>query len=154
MANAILIPGKEKRVYGGHPWVFRSDIARVEGDFTPGDIVSVYSSKGKFLAKAFYNPQSQISLRIMSLHDEPIDRAFIFRRVKEAVDYRRTMRMCSCDRSSTARRGATIRFCLPRRKRSTSNAASSRFLINTISKFTCAICLRLFRSGVCSLHLA
>lgn len=53
MANAILIPGKEKRVYGGHPWVFRSDIARVEGDFTPGDIVSVYSSKGKFLAKAF-----------------------------------------------------------------------------------------------------
>ena len=90
MANAILIPGKEKRVYSGHPWVFRSDIARVEGDFTPGDIVSVYSSKGKFLAKAFYNPQSQISLRIMSLHDEPIDRAFIFRRVKEAVDYRRT----------------------------------------------------------------
>ena len=89
MANAILIPGKEKRVYSGHPWVFRSDIARVEGDFTPGDIVSVYSSKGKFLAKAFYNPQSQISLRIMSLHDEPIDRAFIFRRVKEAVDYRR-----------------------------------------------------------------
>ena len=85
MANAILIPGKEKRVYGGHPWVFRSDIARVEGDFTPGDIVSVYSSKGKFLAKAFYNPQSQISLRIMSLHDEPIDRAFIFRRVKEAL---------------------------------------------------------------------
>ena len=70
MANAILIPGKEKRVYGGHPWVFRSDIARVEGDFTPGDIVSVYSSKGKFLAKAFYNPQSQISLRIMSLHDD------------------------------------------------------------------------------------
>ena len=71
MANAILIPGKEKRVYGGHPWVFRSDIARVEGDFTPGDIVSVYSSKGKFLAKAFYNPQSQISLRIMSLHSDP-----------------------------------------------------------------------------------
>ncbi len=83
MANAILIPRqRKKRVYGGHPWVFRSDIARVEGDFTPGDIVSVYSSKGKFLAKAFYNPQSQISLRIMSLHDEPIDRAFIFRRVK------------------------------------------------------------------------
>ena len=90
MANAILIPGKEKRVFNGHPWIFRSDIDRVEGSFTPGDIVRVVSSKGKFLAKAFYNPQSQISLRIMSLKDEPIDRAFIFRRVKEAVDYRRT----------------------------------------------------------------
>jgi len=90
MANAILIPGKEKRVYIGHPWIFRSDIARVEGDFTPGDIVSVFSSKGRFLAKAYYNPQSQIALRIMSLKDEPIDRDFIFRRVKQAVDYRRT----------------------------------------------------------------
>ena len=67
MANAILIPGKEKRVFNGHPWIFRSDIDRVEGSFTPGDIVRVVSSKGKFLAKAFYNPQSQISLRIMSL---------------------------------------------------------------------------------------
>lgn len=90
MATAVLIPGKEMRVLSGHPWVFRSDIARVEGAFTPGDVVDVLSSKGRFLAKAYYNPQSQIALRIMSLKNEPIDRAFIFRRVKEAVDYRRT----------------------------------------------------------------
>lgn len=90
MASAILIPGKEKRVLGGHPWVFRSDIARVQGDFTPGDVVDVLSAKGRFLAKAYYNPQSQIALRVMSLRQEPIDRAFIFRRVKEAVDYRRS----------------------------------------------------------------
>ena len=90
MATAFLIPGKEKRVYSGHPWIFRSDIARVEGDFTPGDMVEVRSSRGRFLCKAFYNPQSQIALRIMTLKDEPVDRAFIFRRVKEAVDYRRT----------------------------------------------------------------
>ena len=90
MATAYLVPGREKRVYSGHPWVFRSDIARVEGDFTPGDVVSVMSSRGRFLAKAFYNPQSQIALRIMSLKDEPIDRAFIFRRVHEAVAYRRS----------------------------------------------------------------
>ncbi len=31
MASAILIPGKEKRVLGGHPWVFRSDIAGCRG---------------------------------------------------------------------------------------------------------------------------
>ena len=90
MATAVLIPGKEKRVFNGHPWIFRSDIARVEGKFNPGDMVSVVSHKGKFLCKAFYNPQSQIALRIMTLKDEPVDRAFIFRRVKEAVDYRRT----------------------------------------------------------------
>ena len=90
MATAYLIPGKEKRVYSGHPWVFRSDIERVEGPFTPGDIVTVKSSRGKFLARAMYNPQSQISLRIMSWQDEPINRDFIFRQVKKAVDYRRS----------------------------------------------------------------
>ena len=89
MASAILIPGKEKRVLGGHPWVFRSDISRVEGNVTPGDIVKVISSRGHFLAKAYYNPQSQIALRIMTLKDEPVDDAFIHRRVKEAIDYRR-----------------------------------------------------------------
>ena len=90
MAKAILIPGKEKRVLGGHPWVFRSDIHEVQGSFVPGDVVDVVSSRGRFLGRAFYNPQSQISLRMMTLHDEPVDHDFIFRRVKEAVDYRRT----------------------------------------------------------------
>ena len=47
MAKAVLIPGKEKRVWSGHPWVFRSDIARVEGDFTPGDVVDVQVTKKK-----------------------------------------------------------------------------------------------------------
>ncbi|MBQ6174739.1 MAG: class I SAM-dependent rRNA methyltransferase [Clostridia bacterium] len=90
MAKAYLIPGKEKRVWSGHPWIFRSDIDRVEGAAERGCIVSVLSSKGRFLARAFYNPASEITLRVMSLQDEPIDRDFIFRRVREAVEYRRT----------------------------------------------------------------
>ena len=89
MAKAVLIPGKEKRVLGGHPWVFRSDIAQVSGTYEPGDVLDVVSSRGRFLGRAFYNPKSQISLRMMTLHDEPVDRDFIFRRVREAVDYRR-----------------------------------------------------------------
>ena len=31
MADVILLPGKEKRVWSGHPWVFKSDIARFKG---------------------------------------------------------------------------------------------------------------------------
>ena len=91
MAKAILLPGKEKRVYTCHPWVFLSDIDRVEGDCLPGDIVEIVSSKGRFLAQGYYNPNSQIALRIMSYRqDEAIDRELIFRRIHDAVEYRRT----------------------------------------------------------------
>lgn len=90
MSTITLIPGKEKRVYSGHPWIFRSDIQSVQNAPEPGSIVDVVSSRGRFLAKAFYNPASQIALRIMSLKDEPIDDAFIRRRIHEAVEYRRT----------------------------------------------------------------
>ena len=91
MAKTVLLPGKEKRVYSGHPWVFRSDIARVEGEFLPGDIVDIVSSKGRFLARGYYNPNSQIALRIMTYkEDEPVNRDLIFRRIHDAVEYRRT----------------------------------------------------------------
>lgn len=89
MANVILHKNKEQRVYNGHPWIFRSDIERVEGAYQDGDVVRVLSSRGKFLAMAVYNPRSQISLRILSRRDEPIDRAFIRSRVRRAIDYRR-----------------------------------------------------------------
>ena len=90
MGNVFLRPGREKRVYSRHPWVFRSDIDRADNDVQPGDVVSVRSSKGRFLAKAFFNPASQISLRILTYEDETVDREFIFRRIHEAVEYRKT----------------------------------------------------------------
>lgn len=89
MAEAILLPGREKRVYGGHPWIFRSDIARVSGDAAPGDVVRVPSSGNRFLAMAVYNPNSQIALRVLSHREETIDRDFIFTRVRRAIAYRR-----------------------------------------------------------------
>ncbi|MCE5343858.1 MAG: class I SAM-dependent rRNA methyltransferase [Eubacteriales bacterium] len=89
MATVYLHKGKEKRVYDGHPWVFLSDIARVEGNHAEGGVVRVTDDKGRFLAMAVYNSRSQIALRILSHREEPIDRAFIFSRVKRALDYRR-----------------------------------------------------------------
>lgn len=90
ITRTILKPGKEKRVYTLHPWIFRSDIDRIEGAYNPGDVVDIFSSKGRFLARGFYNPNSQIALRIMTYNDEKVDRDFIFRRVHDAVEYRKS----------------------------------------------------------------
>ena len=90
-AKAVLKKSKEKRVYSLHPWIFKSDIDHVEGHYVPGEIVNITNDKGKFLAKGYYNPNSQIALRIMSYHeDEQIDRSLIQERIHDAIDYRRT----------------------------------------------------------------
>ena len=86
--NVYLRRGREQRVLGGHPWVFRSDIEREDGA-ADGLPVRVLTSAGRFLAMAVYNPRSQISLRVLSRRDEPIDGAFIRGRVHRALDYRR-----------------------------------------------------------------
>ena len=86
--NIYLRRGREQRVLGGHPWVFRSDIEREDGA-ADGLPVRVLTLAGRFLAMAVYNPRSQISLRILSRRDEPIDGAFIRGRVRRALDYRR-----------------------------------------------------------------
>ena len=88
MAKAVLRKTREIRVRSGHPWVFASDIERVEGNFEPGDVVDVVSSHNTYLGRAFYNPKSQISLRMLTTHDETVDEAFFRRRVQEAWDYR------------------------------------------------------------------
>lgn len=65
-AQIILKSGREKSVLHRHPWLFSGAIGRVVGDPEPGDIVRVHSSNGEFLAHAYYNPRSQISLRLLS----------------------------------------------------------------------------------------
>jgi 23S rRNA (cytosine1962-C5)-methyltransferase len=74
-------------VRSGHPWIYRSDvIARTGGD--PGDIVRVADRADRFLGRAFYNPRSEITLRIVTREDEPADRAFFRSRIEKALAYR------------------------------------------------------------------
>ena len=77
-----------ERVAGGHPWVYRSDVASAPGA-APGDAVAVVDGRGRFLGKAFYSERSQIALRLLSRDEEPIDDAFFERRIASAVELRR-----------------------------------------------------------------
>ena len=96
MVKCYLKRTRDSRVRSGHPWIFRSDIERVEGAFTPGDVAEVRSANGTFLGRAFYNPNSQISLRMLTQHDESIDGDFFLKRVQEAWAYRKLL----CDTQS------------------------------------------------------
>lgn len=89
MAKAYLVKGKEKRVEYGHPWIFKSDIHNIEGAFQPGDVVDVYNSKNKFLGRGYINPKSQITIRILTYEQEEINRDFLYKRIKNAWEYRK-----------------------------------------------------------------
>lgn len=89
MAKAVLVKGKEDRVLYGHPWIFKSDIDKIEGAFKPGDVVDVYSSKNRFLGRGYCNPKSQITIRLLTYQHEEINRDFLYKRVSNAWEYRK-----------------------------------------------------------------
>ncbi len=78
------------RVALGHPWIFGNELGESEGSAEPGDIVEVYSSNGSFVGKGYYNPASQIRIRLLTRDkNEVIDDQFFFNRIKEAWEYRK-----------------------------------------------------------------
>ncbi len=79
------------RLRSGHPWVYRSDVAEAEGE--AGDVVRVTDRRGSFLGRAFYNPRSEISIRLAERRDEPIDEAWFRSRIERAVAYRDSLRI-------------------------------------------------------------
>src|SRR6187402_3772713 len=75
MPTAILKPRGEDRVRGGHPWVYRSDVADVV-DADAGAIVEVRGPRNRVLGHALFSDQSQITIRMISHDETPIDEAF------------------------------------------------------------------------------
>ncbi|MCF6095983.1 class I SAM-dependent rRNA methyltransferase [Thermovorax subterraneus] len=92
MAKVILTTHRKKRIEKGHPWVFKTEIEKIEGNYSPGDIVEVCDFKGKFLGKGYINPASQITVRILTRNkEEEIDRNFFKKRIEDALEYRQKL---------------------------------------------------------------
>ena len=51
------------RILDGHPWVFASEVERIEGEAEDGGTVEIVSPKGQSLGSAIYNSRSQIVAR-------------------------------------------------------------------------------------------
>jgi 23S rRNA (cytosine1962-C5)-methyltransferase len=88
---AVLKNRGASRVRSGHPWVYRSDVESAEGE--TGDIVRVTDRSGNFLGRAFYNPGSEISLRVATREDEQIDEDWFRRKLEDALTYRSSLKI-------------------------------------------------------------
>jgi len=91
-AKLYLTRKGEKAAKGGHPWVYGEEVTHVEGEYKTGDIVDVFSEKGRYLGTGFANDISKIRVRILSTNaNDRFDEAFWQRRVQYALEYRRAV---------------------------------------------------------------
>ncbi|WP_166238365.1 class I SAM-dependent rRNA methyltransferase [Paenibacillus turpanensis] len=91
MVNVFLQKKRKKRLEEGHPWVFRSEIEKVEPEqeAEASALVNVVDHVGRYLGTGYYNPQSQMTVRIVSYEPlEEMDRAFFVSRFSACKTYR------------------------------------------------------------------
>jgi len=77
------------RLFAGHPWVYRSDVANVESGTAAGALVAVADERGRLLGAALYSSSSQIAVRMISsapVEDLP---QLVRERIRTAVAYRK-----------------------------------------------------------------
>ena len=85
--SAVISSRGVERLRSGHLWVYRSDISSVQAD--PGAVVRLSDDRGRFQGRAFYSDKSQISIRLLTRGDIPIDRAFFTERIERSAAYRK-----------------------------------------------------------------
>lgn len=76
------------RIANGHPWIFGNEIEKINGNPKGGDIVDVLYADGSFAGRGYINPQSQITVRLLTRKKEDINDDFFIRRIREAWQYR------------------------------------------------------------------
>ncbi|MFH1263935.1 MAG: class I SAM-dependent rRNA methyltransferase [Pseudomonadota bacterium] len=92
-ARIRLAPRKAGAAIGGHPWLFRTMIGKIDGDPVPGDAVPVFGGDDdRFVAHGILQPEGEIAVRLYSWErDRPIVPGFFTARVKEAIALRRNL---------------------------------------------------------------
>jgi 23S rRNA (cytosine1962-C5)-methyltransferase len=89
VARAIVNAHAVARLRGGHPWIFKSDLERID-QATPGALVRVEDQRGKPYGSALYSSNSQIALRMIA--PNPVDAEkypdLLRYRIRQAIAYR------------------------------------------------------------------
>jgi 23S rRNA (cytosine1962-C5)-methyltransferase len=87
--TASLKPHREESFLKGHLWIFSGALQQPPHWIEPGGLVDVKSATGQFVARGYYNPHTDIAIRILT-HDteEAIDGEFLRRRIRSALELR------------------------------------------------------------------
>jgi 23S rRNA (cytosine1962-C5)-methyltransferase len=88
--TASLKPHREESSLNGHLWIFSGALQQPPTWIQAGGLLDVKSSTGQFVARGYYNPKTDIAIRILTRNSaEVIDTEFLRRRIRSAVELRR-----------------------------------------------------------------
>ena len=95
----ILKKGKEESLKRFHPWVFSGAIAKMDNDIEEGDLVSVYTSAGDFIAVGHFQIGS-IAVRVLDFAQRVIGEDFFVERLQRAYDLRQAIGLVRDDNNA------------------------------------------------------
>ncbi|MBX2994434.1 MAG: class I SAM-dependent rRNA methyltransferase [Bdellovibrionaceae bacterium] len=94
-----LQPGADKRIRGGHPWVFSNELSGSPKGHIQGAPITLQDSKGSFLAHGYGNPHSLIAFRAVSFEQKEDDCLQIESLVNKVISAWGHRRMLGYERS-------------------------------------------------------
>lgn len=90
--KVILKHGKEQALQRFHPWIFSGAIGSMDNHIREGDLVTVNSASGMFLAIGHYQIGS-IAVRVLSFRQVSVDPDFWREKLRNAFDLRRSLNL-------------------------------------------------------------
>lgn len=94
--------GEEKRLIGGHSWVYANEVQKIEGKDKNGSLAEVRSHEGRFIGKGYINHLSKILVRIFIRGEEEDGEALWSERLLRADEARRKLIGGECYRLAFA----------------------------------------------------
>lgn len=89
MSRVILKKGKEKKTKNFYPNVFKDEVQSIMGTVATGDVVDVCAEDLTFVGRGYVTEGTNALVRVLTTKDEPIDKKFIQRKIKNAYDRRK-----------------------------------------------------------------
>ena len=86
--KAIIKTEKKEEILKGFPWIYKTDIIKIDGDLDKYHLVEVYDVDDNFIAIGYLNFNSKILIRVLSLKKEVIDETFLKERIAKAINLR------------------------------------------------------------------
>jgi 23S rRNA (cytosine1962-C5)-methyltransferase len=94
----FLKPNRERRLENFHPWVFKDDVERFEGDPKPGEVGEILAASGAFIGTGYINARASIPARILSFKREPINLDFYRKAIRKALEKRGALQNTNAQR--------------------------------------------------------